>query len=97
MLMSIVSQQSWKKNRKKTLLSLIVASGRVDSKAPAARVTTRPGLPRIEKYPRKLELSSAKTRKVLDILGRAAHPLCGRKEIYILHWKYTHTHMHTHV
>lgn len=67
---------------------------RVEPKAPVAKVTIHPGLPSIEKFSRKLELPSAKTGKVLDILGLAARPVCGGKEIYISHWEFTRARTH---
>lgn len=59
-----------------------------------AKVTIHPGLPSTEKFSRKLELPSAKTGKVLDILGLAARPVCGGKEIYISHWEFTRARTH---
>lgn len=72
----------------------LMAAGRVEPKAPVARVTIHPGLPSIEKFSRKLELPSAKTGKVLDILGLAACPACGGKEIYLSHWEFTRARAH---
>ena len=74
-----------KKKGKKTLQQFIVASDSTEVKSPVTRVNNSPGLLRIEEFLRKLELSTAKTRKILDILEGDAHPLCGRKEIYTLH------------